>query len=316
MARRCRSLGGDGLGEGADDARDDAVFEHFLGDFALLAEGVEEGGLGVEAPELSDGEVEAELVLGEGAGAEVLGVGAGLDGDAALEARGVVEGDGHDGLVAGELGAGLVEEPLERGGHAEDLGDEFVVVSVVGEVESEDEVEGLAVELAEAEHVGREFEDGLVLSVGLGELLGVDVSGAESVGFDGEPAVGAGFLVALEDEVSVVAGVELGEVWKPPFHLLKVVKDGFAVVGEFEFGVEVEVDVVVVGERLVVVHPVASIRRSVGGRGRDRRRRRRARRTWRGGRFASTRGAIRRGSGRAGGGSDLSTIRVHAIFSF
>src|SRR5512135_3772385 len=76
---------GDRLGERLDDARDDQRFDRLLADGPLAVERVDEGHLRPGAPILADREVDADLVLGELAGADLIGVGPGLDREPALE---------------------------------------------------------------------------------------------------------------------------------------------------------------------------------------------------------------------------------------
>lgn len=262
--------GGDGARQWLDDAGDDAGDEQLFADLALVAERVEEGDSGAVAPILADGEMDGDGLVGEVAGADVVGGGAGFERESALESAGVFEGEGDRGFeVEDAVGRG-VDEGFEGVADAEGLGDDFVVVAGVVEVEAVGDVEGFAVEGADGEEVGGQFEEGFVEVVGVVEGGGVDVSGGEAAGFDGDPAVGGFVFVAFEDEVAAFADEEVGEIGEGFFHLFEEVEHGIAGGGEFHLGVEAEVDEEFVGLVEVTAHagpPEWGRLRGVGGLG-------------------------------------------------
>src|SRR5207253_962270 len=91
----------------------------------------------------------------------------------------------------------------------DDPGDEhlvhhLVVVPLVGEVESVHQVERLAVEHADRQHVGRQLEHHLVLAVGVLDRVGVDLPRAEPPRLYRQPAILPPLLVPLEHQVAAL----------------------------------------------------------------------------------------------------------------
>ena len=78
---------------------------------------------------------------------------------------------------------------------------------------------------------------------------------AEPPRLDREPAIGLLFLIPFEDEVAVLPRVEVPELGEPLFHLLEEVQDRVAVVGQLHLGIEVDVDVKIVGVATIAIHP-------------------------------------------------------------
>ena len=108
---------------------------------------------------------------------------------------------------------------------AEGLGDQFVLIAAIGEIEAHQQVECFAIEPAERQAVGSQFQGVAVLIERRIERVGIDVPGANSPRLDRAPAIVAELLVAFEDEVAFVAGVEVPHLGELLLHLLEVVQD-------------------------------------------------------------------------------------------
>src|SRR5271165_2068991 len=62
-------------------------------------------------------------------------------------------------------------------------------------------------------------------------------------------------FLALQNEIAIFPRVEVSQLWKALLHLLEEVQHRIAVIGELHLGVQVYVDVKVVGIRDITIHP-------------------------------------------------------------
>ena len=111
------------------------------------------------APVLPDGEIDADLLVGELAGADLEGVRPRLDRQPALEPARLVQGQRHRRLEVDHPPARHVQQPFERRPEPQGLGHELVVVALIAEVEAVHHVQRLAIEAAEAEQMRGDLQD-------------------------------------------------------------------------------------------------------------------------------------------------------------
>ena len=102
---------------------------------------------------------------------------------------------------------------------------------------------------------GASVQHQLVLPVGVLQRLGVGVPRAEPPRLDRQPAIRLLLLVSLEDQVAVLPRVEIPQLRKAFLHLLKKVQDRVAVARQLHLGVEVDVDIEIVGVATIAIHP-------------------------------------------------------------
>ena len=113
---------------------------------------------------------------------------------------------------------------------------------------------GFNVQAAEVEVVGRDFEDALVLSVGVFEGGRVDKARAQPAALEGHPAVAAVFAVFFQDIIARLPPFEIRHAGEGLLQSLEKVQHGLATGREVHLGVDVDVDAEVVTKGAVGVH--------------------------------------------------------------
>jgi len=139
------------------------------------------------------------------------------------------------------------------------LGHHLAVVAAVGEIETEQQIERFAIQGADREHVGRQFEHQLVLLHGAFDLIGIDVAGTNPPRLDGTPAVVALVFVFLQHEITPVAAIEVPHGGIALLHAFEEVEDCLPIGRKFHFRAQIHVDVEVVAQRTVLIHPGISL---------------------------------------------------------
>ena len=94
-----------------------------------------------------------------------------------------------------------------------------------------------------------------MLAVGVLERLGVDLARAEPPRLDRQPAIRLLLLVPLQHQVAVLPRVEVPQLGERLLHLLEEVQDRVAVGGQLHLGVEVHVDIEIIGVAAIAIHP-------------------------------------------------------------
>lgn len=216
--------------------RDDTFGAEFFAKGHQLAMGVGKLLRRSDAPVATDGGIDGERVVFVFAGADFEGGGASADFEVGLDVAFRGEGDAPEGLTVDDALA-FVRERGEEGVVGEErLGDEFVVVAAIFEVEAEDDLHVVEVEVAQAEIGGGLGEDGFCESGDLGPFLGVVGAEAERAGIEADVAFCAIAVVEFfEDESAFVASAEFGEAGEFFADALEEMEDGFARGFEFEF---------------------------------------------------------------------------------
>src|SRR5947209_6530796 len=132
------------------------------------------------------------------------------------------------------------------------------MIAGVEEVEREEDIERLAVERREIEMERGRLEKSLVLPVRGGQVGRIDVPRAEAMPLEADPAVGSLVVVFFEDEVAVLARLEVGELREDLLQTVEEVEDGLAFFGELHLRVHVNGDAEVIRKRAEFVHDASS----------------------------------------------------------
>ncbi len=132
---------GDRRGKGPEDLHGDVLVNQPLTLGPELVERVNERGVVGEAAVLPHGEIHGDRLVSVLVAADLIGVGPGLDEQAALPAAARFQGDGDRRLVVERPAAGDRQESFAGRSGAEGFGDDLVVVPLEVEVEAEEEVE-------------------------------------------------------------------------------------------------------------------------------------------------------------------------------
>ncbi len=90
--------------------------------------------------------IDADLLLGVILFPDVVVLCPRFDVDAALEVTILIEGQSQQWFVMDHPRGRHFEEPLERGRHAEDGGDKLIVVALISEIETKEDVNRFAIE--------------------------------------------------------------------------------------------------------------------------------------------------------------------------
>ena len=100
-----------------------------------------------------------------------------------------------------------------------------------------------------------QLQDQLVLAKGVFQRLGIDMPRAQPARLDRQPAMGFLVLIPFQDKVAVLPRVKVPQLRESLLHLFEEMQDRVAVVGQLHLGVEVNVDVKVVGIANIAIHP-------------------------------------------------------------
>ena len=94
-----------------------------------------------------------------------------------------------------------------------------------------------------------------MLAERLFQRLGIDLPRAQPARLDRQPAMRFLLLVPFQHQVAVLPRVKVPQLREPLLHLLEEVQDRVAVVRQLHLGVEVDVDVKIVGIANIAIHP-------------------------------------------------------------
>lgn len=181
----------------------------FFGDAEeFLEDGVEVLRLS-ESPVASDGEVNAEWIGFVFVGADFIGCGSALEINVGLEGTAVVKGDAHVGLAVDHTCAVGAEGGEEWVIAEEDIGEEFVVVSAVFEIEAEGDFHAFVVEVAEAEVVRGLEEDEFAECADESDVVGAGAAESQGVAIEADISSGlAGLRLFVEHHTCFFAAAE------------------------------------------------------------------------------------------------------------
>jgi len=129
------------------------------------------------------------------------------------------------------------------------------VVAAIREIETEQQVESIAVERADRKGVGRKFKDVLVLFERRVDVVTVHMSRTNTPWLDAAPAIGTLVLILFEHEIPLIAAIEIPHRGVFLLHLLEEMQHGLAVLREVHLGAEIHVDVEIVAIRAVTREP-------------------------------------------------------------
>ncbi len=93
-----------------------------------------------------------------------------------------------------------------------------------------------------------------MLAISLFQRLGIRMPRAQPARLDRQPAIHFLVLIPLEDKVSVLPRVKVSQLREAFLHLFEKVQDRVPVAGQIHLGIEVNVDIKVVGVANVAIH--------------------------------------------------------------
>ena len=192
------------------------LLEDLLADLTLAAHRLDESRVRAHSPVLPHREVNADLVVAELAGPDLVSVGTGFDRQPALKLTRFVQSQGNRRLVVDHLGPRQLEESFQAMPDPERLAHHLVVVAFKVEVEAEHDVECFAVEQADRQQVRGQIEDQLVLAKRIVQCLGIEVPRAKPARLDGQPAMRFVFFFAFQNEVAILPRVEVPQLREIP----------------------------------------------------------------------------------------------------
>ncbi len=151
---------------------------------------------------------------------------------------------------------------LKGRARSQGLGDQLVVIAAVGEVEAEQQIQGLAVQRADRQHVGSNFQHQAVQLQGVFGRRGIDLARTDAAVFQGHPAVATQALVFLQDKIAFFAAVKVSHRGISLLQPLEKMQYRFTVRREIHLGAQRDVHIKIVAQITVLTHRIISSRQT------------------------------------------------------